>query len=147
MTWMSRLASDAGGGTDAFEAPAHDVQGVLGGIEQDAPGSAHGEAAQARDAGGDGDRKVEGEEGLAAFGFAADDADGLVRTTARRPASAAARALGEAPGGLDRKLAHRRRRIAALVSALRARHRSRRTASRRSAGPHVVRRPRAARRP
>ncbi len=33
------------------------------------------EAAQAWDAGGDGD--VEGEEGLAAFGLAADDADGL----------------------------------------------------------------------
>ena len=37
------------------------------------------EAAQAGDAGGDGDGQIEGEEGFAAFGFAADDADGLFR--------------------------------------------------------------------
>ena len=43
----------------------------------------HGEAAQAGDAGGDGDGEIEGEEGLAALGLAADDADGLLRTTAR----------------------------------------------------------------
>jgi len=36
----------------------------------------HGEAAQAGDGGGDGD--VEGEERFAAFGLAADDADGLL---------------------------------------------------------------------
>ena len=79
ITWMSRSASDeAGGGADAFEPPAHDVERVLGGIEQHTPGARHGEAAQARDTGGDGDGEVEGEERLAALGLAADDADRLL---------------------------------------------------------------------
>src|SRR6266487_8630 len=68
---------DAGGGADALEAAAHDVERVLGGVEQDGPGLDDGEAAEAGLAGGDGDGHVEGEEGLAALGLAADDADGL----------------------------------------------------------------------
>jgi hypothetical protein len=69
--------TDAGGGTDAFEAAADDVQCVFGRIEQDAAGAADREAAQARDAGSDGDGQIEGEEGFAALGFAADDPDGF----------------------------------------------------------------------
>src|SRR5208283_5281650 len=71
--------SNAGGGTNAFEAATDDVQRVFGGIEQDAAGAAHREAAQAGDAGGDGDRQIEGEEGFAALGLAADDPDGFLR--------------------------------------------------------------------
>jgi hypothetical protein len=71
--------TDAGGGADPFETATDDVQGIFGGIEQDAAGVADREAAQAGDAGGDGDGQIEGEEGFAAFGFAADDADGFFR--------------------------------------------------------------------
>jgi hypothetical protein len=53
---VQRGETDAGGGADAFEAAADDVQGVFGGIEQDAARTADREAAQARDARGDGDR-------------------------------------------------------------------------------------------
>src|SRR5271166_2981644 len=38
--------TDAGGGTDAFEAATDDVQCVLGGIEQDAAGAADREASR-----------------------------------------------------------------------------------------------------
>jgi hypothetical protein len=62
---------EAGGGADAVEPAPHDMQGVLGSVEQDASGPLHGEAAQAGCAGGDGDGKVEGEEGFAAFWLAA----------------------------------------------------------------------------
>ena len=68
---------DAGGEGDAVQALADDVQGVFGGVEEDAAGLGGREAAQAGGAGGDGEGEVEGEEGLAALGLAADDADGL----------------------------------------------------------------------
>jgi hypothetical protein len=71
--------TDTGGGTDALEAAADDMERVLGGIEQHATGARDGEAAQAGDAGGDGDRQIEGEEGFAALWLAADDADGFFR--------------------------------------------------------------------
>ena len=71
------LEAGAGGLCDALEPGAHDVAGVLGGEQQDGARRVGDEAAQARDAGGDRDGDVEGEEGLVAFGFAADDADGL----------------------------------------------------------------------
>ena len=70
---------NAGGGGDAVEAAADDVQRVLGGVEQDASGPGHGEAAQAGRAGGDRYGEVESQERLAALGLAADDADGLLR--------------------------------------------------------------------
>ena len=108
--------NDAGGGADTFETAADDVQGVFGGIEQDAAGTADREAAQAGDAGGDGDGQIEGEEGFAAFGFAADDADGLFRPQSVDEPALLFGAIGEPSGRLDRKRAHRRRRIAALVS-------------------------------
>jgi hypothetical protein len=69
----------AGGSGDAFEPPAHDRMGILGGIEEDAAGVGHREAAQAGDAGRHGDSQIEGQEGLAALGLAADDADGILR--------------------------------------------------------------------
>ena len=68
----------AGGGADAVEPAPHDMQGILGGVEEDAPGPLHGEAAQAGRAGGDRDGEVECEEGFAAFRLAADDADGFL---------------------------------------------------------------------
>ena len=42
--------AEAGGGADAVEPPAHDVERVLGGVKQNAPGAWHGEATQARNA-------------------------------------------------------------------------------------------------
>ena len=59
---------EAGGGADAVEPPAHDVERVLGGVKQNAPGAWHGEATQARNAGRDRDGEVQGEEGFPAFG-------------------------------------------------------------------------------
>jgi hypothetical protein len=68
---------DTGGIGDAFEPLTHDRGGVLGGIEEHGAALPGREVAQAGDARGNGDGKVEGEEGFAAFGLAADDADGL----------------------------------------------------------------------
>jgi hypothetical protein len=67
------------GGTDALEPPAHDMQGILGCIQQDPARPGDGEAAQAGGAGGDRDGQIQGEEGLAAFRFPTDDADRHVR--------------------------------------------------------------------
>jgi hypothetical protein len=79
MTWTSRSASSTAAAAQMHVEPTtDDVQGVLGGVEQHASWVGHGEAAQAGPAGGDGDGQIEGEEGFAAFGFAADDADGLL---------------------------------------------------------------------
>ncbi len=108
--------SGVGRSTDAFEAAPDDVQGVFGGIEQDAARAADREAAQAGDAGGDGDGQIEGEEGFAAFGFAADDADGFFGPQPIDEPALLLGAIGETPGRLDRKLGHRRRPITALVS-------------------------------
>ena len=105
------------GGTDAFEPSAHDVQRVLGGVEQHTPGARHGEASQTRNAGGHCDGEVQGEEGFATFGLAADDADRLLGPQGGDQPALVLGAIGEAIGGLDRKQAHRRRPAAALVSA------------------------------
>jgi hypothetical protein len=50
---------EAGRGADAFEPLSHDVESILGGVEQDASGMRNGEAAQARHAGGDRHGEVE----------------------------------------------------------------------------------------
>ena len=71
--------ADAGGGADALQAAAHDVQGVLGGVEQDTSGLRHGEPSQARGSGGDRDGKIQREEGFAALRFPTDDTDGIGR--------------------------------------------------------------------
>jgi hypothetical protein len=81
-------------------------------VEQNAPGAWHGEATQARDAGRDRDSKVEGEEGFAAFRLAADDADRLLGPQGGDEPALFPGAIGEAPGGLDRKQ-HRRAAIRA----------------------------------
>ena len=67
-----------GGATEALEPRAHEMQRVLGRIEQHRAAPDGGKAAQARRAARDGDEQVEGEEALAALGLAADDAHGLV---------------------------------------------------------------------
>ena len=92
----------AGGGGGAVEAAADDVQGVLGGVEEDASGLEHVEAAQAGRASGDRDGEVERQERLAALGLAADDADGLVRPQPVDEPAMLLGALGQTPGGLDR---------------------------------------------
>ena len=90
--------TDAGGGANAFEAATDDMERVLGGIEQHATGIGHDEAPQAGDAGGDGDREIEGKEGFAAFRLAADDADGLFRPQPVDEPALLFGALGETPG-------------------------------------------------
>ncbi len=99
---------DRGGGADAVEPATDDVQGVLGGVEQHATGVGHGEAAQTGPAGGDGDGQIEGEEGFAAFGLAADDADGLLGPQVVDQPSRFLGPFGQAMGGNDGKRGHRR---------------------------------------
>jgi hypothetical protein len=107
---------DAGGGADAFETAANDMERVLGGIEQNATRARDRETPQAGGAGGDGDRQIEGEEGFAALRFAADDANSFFRPQLVDEPTPLLGAISEAPRRLDRKLGHRRRRIAVLVS-------------------------------
>ena len=98
-----------GGGADTLEPAAHDVQGILGRVQQHPAGTCDGEAAQARCARGDRDGQVQGEEGLAAFGFAADDSDGLFGP---QPGDEPALLLGpisQAVSLLDGQPAHLRR--------------------------------------
>jgi hypothetical protein len=79
---------EAGRGADAVEATPHDVQRILGGIEQHPPGPLDGKTPQARGACSDGDGEIEGEEGFAALRLAADDADSFFRPQALdQPAS------------------------------------------------------------
>ena len=70
------LEGGACGMADTLEAVAHDVACIFGTEQQDGPPGG-GEVAEAGDAGGDGDGEIESEEGLAALGLAADDADTL----------------------------------------------------------------------
>lgn len=91
------------------------MQGVFRGVKQDAAGTRHWEAAQARGGGCDGDGQVEGEEGFAALGLAADDADRFVRPQPADQPVLLLGARGEAMGRLDGKLCHRRRLVASLV--------------------------------
>ena len=107
---------DAGGGANAVEATADDVQGVLGGVEQDAPGLGDGEAAQAGRAGGDGDGEVEGEKGFAALRLTADDADGFLGPQRGDQPALFVGPVEQPVGGFDGKLIHRRLPPAALAS-------------------------------
>jgi hypothetical protein len=97
------------GGADALEPAAHDMQGILGRVEQHPARPGDGEAAQARGAGGDRDGQVQGEEGLAAFRFPADDADGLFGPEPRDEPALLLGAVGKTIGLLDGQPAHRRR--------------------------------------
>jgi hypothetical protein len=55
-----------GGGADAFESLSDGGEGILGGEEQDPPGSSHGETTETGGSGGDGHGHVQSEERLAA---------------------------------------------------------------------------------
>ena len=72
------LEAGACGPGDPLQTLAHEVAGVLGGEQQDRAGAGRGEVPQAWDAGGDCDREVQRQDGLAALWLAADDADGLL---------------------------------------------------------------------
>jgi hypothetical protein len=106
---------DRGGGTDALEAAANDVQGIFGRIEQNAAGTRDREASQAGCCRSDGDGQIEGEEGFAAFGLTADDPDRLLGPQLIDQPTPLLGNLGETPSRLNRKLGHRRRRLAALA--------------------------------
>lgn len=69
--------SQLGSCADPLESLADGGEGVLGREEQDTPLSSHGEPPEAGRGGRDGHGHVESEEGLAALGLAADDANGL----------------------------------------------------------------------
>jgi hypothetical protein len=73
-----RWKAHSSGAGDAFQALAHDSQRVLGGKEQHFAGAAHGELPQAGGARSDAHRHIEGQEAFAAFGFSAENADGLI---------------------------------------------------------------------
>lgn len=75
---VERIERDAGSRGDTGEALADHGERVLGREEEHGPGDVRRKLAQARCAGGDGDSEIEGEEGLAALGLAAEDADRLV---------------------------------------------------------------------
>ena len=98
----------AGGSRDAFEAAAHDVQCVLGGVEQHATGVWRREPAQARNTGGYRNSQVQSQERLAALGLAPDDTNGLLGPEPRDQPAMLLGTLGETPCGLDREKAHRR---------------------------------------
>jgi hypothetical protein len=91
---------DAGSCGDAFQPPAHNRMGILCGIEEDAAGVRYREAAQAGDASSDGDGQIEGQEGLAALGLAADDADGVLRPQLSYEPAQLRGVIGQAPGRL-----------------------------------------------
>jgi hypothetical protein len=78
------------------------VQGVLSGIEQDATGTRHREAAQARRAGGNRDSQIQGEEGFAALGFPTNDSNGLLGPQSGDEPALLLGAIGETIGLLDR---------------------------------------------
>src|SRR5689334_4061589 len=99
---------DAGGGGDAFEPPAHDRMGILCGIEEDAAGVGDRKASQARDAACHGDGQIERQEGLAALGLAADDADGVLRPQLRYEPTQLWGLFGQAPGRRNGQRSHRR---------------------------------------
>jgi hypothetical protein len=68
---------DAGVETDPVEAAADDVQGVLGGKEEDGALVGDGETGKAGRARSDSNGELEGQDRLTAFRFPADYADGL----------------------------------------------------------------------
>ena len=76
---IAKLDLEVGVGSrgNAQQAPPHDVPGVPGRERQHRSGLVGLEAAQAGNAGGDRDGEIEGREGFAALGLAADDADSL----------------------------------------------------------------------
>jgi hypothetical protein len=92
----------AGRGADAAESLAHDRLGVLGSIQEHATGLRHCEAPQGGPARGDRDGQVQGEEGFAALGLAADDADRALAPQVRDEPALFVGLRGQAVRGLDR---------------------------------------------
>src|SRR3990167_6832591 len=84
------------------------MQGVLCAVQEHGALDADGKAAQTGSAGGDGDSHVEGEEGLAALGLAADDADGFEGPQAVDKPAAIWGCGAKLPGRRNRKRRHRR---------------------------------------
>src|SRR5262249_6254421 len=105
---------EAGSG-DALQPPAHDVRGILCGIEEDASWVGHLKAAQAGGPGRHGDGNIERQERLAALGLAADDADGVLRPEVSDEPAQLGRTLSEPPGGWDGQYSDRRRPAAAFA--------------------------------
>ncbi len=103
------LQITGGRGADALEPAAHDMQGILGGVEQDPARPGHGEAAQAGGARGDRNGQVQGKEGLAAFGFPPDDADGLLGPQAGDEPALLLGPIGKTVGLAYGEPLHRRR--------------------------------------
>jgi hypothetical protein len=93
---------DPGRGSNALEPPADNGGSVLGGIEENAAGVGHHEAAQAGDAGGHSNGEVKGQEVFAALGLAADDADGVMGPQIGDEPAQLRRLLGKPPGRRDR---------------------------------------------
>ncbi|MFO1498694.1 MAG: hypothetical protein U1G07_09925 [Verrucomicrobiota bacterium] len=69
---------DLSGRGDSLQALAHDGQGVFGWKQEHFARAPHGELAQASGPRRDADGDIQRQEALAAFGFAAEDADGLI---------------------------------------------------------------------
>jgi hypothetical protein len=67
-----------GGGTDPFHPLAYHAQRILGGVDQNRPGAPDREPAQTVFSGRDANREIQGQETLAAFGFAAQDPNSLL---------------------------------------------------------------------
>ena len=86
---------------DTLQSLANDGQGVFGGKEKDFAGARNRELAQAGGAGGNTHRHIQGEEAFAAFGFAAQDADGLVGPKALDQPLDLSSGGGELGGALD----------------------------------------------
>lgn len=74
---VQRVERGPYGGRDPGEPLSHDGRRVLGGEEQDPAAAGRGKPSEAGRARRDGHGHVEGEEGLAALGLAAEDADRL----------------------------------------------------------------------
>jgi len=72
------LEVDLSGPSDALQALAHDGQGVFGRKQEHFARASHGELAQASSPRSNTDGDVQRQEAFAAFGFAAEDADGLI---------------------------------------------------------------------
>ena len=97
------------GGTDALESAAHDVQSVLGRIQQHAPRMRHREVAQTRCAGSDGNGQIQSEEGFSELRFPADDSDCLLGPQPGNEPALLLGTISETISQLDGERAHRRR--------------------------------------
>jgi hypothetical protein len=106
------IEAASGGGTDAFEPSAHDMQGIFGGIQQHAPGMRHLEASQARTPRRHGEGQIKGKEGLATLGLPADDADRFPTPQVGDEPTLLDGLRGQTPRGQHLQCLHRRRPVA-----------------------------------